>query len=95
MAARPALFRLKQEAHVAAKNRQSDRQRAIQQIEFGELLACPRFALRQDDLCLPGFIAEHLFADGALQRDGKAGHGIFEDVIGRALLDAFNSGFFS
>ncbi len=53
-----------QEAHVAAENRQSDRQRAIQEIQFGKLLAAPCFAIREGVLCLLGFLAERFFTDG-------------------------------
>src|SRR5713101_3489081 len=56
-----------QKAHVAAKYRQSDRQRAIQQIEFRKLQARPGFALRQRVVCLLGILAERFITNGATQ----------------------------
>jgi hypothetical protein len=46
-------------------------------------------------LCVLGFIAERLLTDGALQRHRKPRDTVFENVVGRSLLNAFNGGFFS
>src|SRR5258707_9653243 len=82
-----------QETHVAIESRQSDGQRAIQQIEFGKLPASPCFALCQGGLRSLGFRTEFFLVKGPMQRRGKPHDVVFEDEVGRSLFDALDGGF--